>query len=154
MSHEHDDIDTNNSSNPTFESVLAKRVTRRDMLSGAGSAAALAVVGSTAAGTALAHGNGDGGYGGYPQRTLKLNFDPVAKNLEDVVTVPRGYSVDVLYALGDPIAKASRTTATMAPTTRRALRCAPAIITTACITSASATTGNTTSTCPIAGCCV
>jgi secreted PhoX family phosphatase len=105
MSHEHDDIDTNNSSNPTFESVLAMRVSRRDMLSGAGSAAALAVVGSTAAGTALAQGSADAAYGGYPHRTLKLNFDAVAKNLEDAVTVPRGYSVDVLYALGDPIAK-------------------------------------------------
>jgi secreted PhoX family phosphatase len=105
MSHEHDDIDTNNSSNPTFDSVLAKRVSRRDMLSGAGSAAALAVVGSTAAGTALAQGGDDAGYGGYPHRTLKLNFDPVAKSLEDAVTVPSGYSVDVLYALGDPIAK-------------------------------------------------
>ena len=107
MSYEHDDIDTNNSSNPTFDSVLAKRVSRRDMLGGAGSAAALAVIGSTAAGTALAHGNGDGGYGGYPQRTPRLNFAAIAKNLEDTVTVPRHYSCDVLYALGDPIAGAT-----------------------------------------------
>ena len=33
-----------------------------------------------------------------------LAFDAVAKNLNDVVTVPAGYSVTVLYRLGDPIA--------------------------------------------------
>jgi uncharacterized protein len=32
-----------------------------------------------------------------------LGFTPVAKNLLDVVTVPAGYSVQVLYRLGDPI---------------------------------------------------
>ncbi|RIV89838.1 PhoX family phosphatase [Aurantiacibacter xanthus] len=32
-----------------------------------------------------------------------LNFNAVAKNLDDVVTVPAGYSVSVLTALGDPI---------------------------------------------------
>lgn len=33
----------------------------------------------------------------------QLGFNPVAKNLLDVVTVPAGYSVSVLYRLGDPI---------------------------------------------------
>jgi secreted PhoX family phosphatase len=33
-----------------------------------------------------------------------LDFNPVAKNLNDLVTVPAGYSVTVLYRLGDPIA--------------------------------------------------
>tara|TARA_A100001391_G_scaffold7621_6_gene4922 strand:+ start:1220 stop:3694 length:2475 start_codon:yes stop_codon:yes gene_type:complete len=32
-----------------------------------------------------------------------LNFDAVAKNLDDVVTVPTGYTASVLTALGDPI---------------------------------------------------
>ncbi len=36
---------------------------------------------------------------GLPQ----LGFTPVAKSLADVVTVPAGYSVSVLYRLGDPI---------------------------------------------------
>ncbi len=35
--------------------------------------------------------------------TAKLDFQPVAKNLNDVVTVPAGYTVTVLYRLGDPI---------------------------------------------------
>lgn len=33
----------------------------------------------------------------------KLGFSAVAKNLNDIVTVPSGYSVTVLYRLGDPI---------------------------------------------------
>ncbi len=33
-----------------------------------------------------------------------LGFDAVAKNLEDIVTVPAGYSVTVMTRLGDPIA--------------------------------------------------
>jgi uncharacterized protein len=34
----------------------------------------------------------------------ELGFTPVAKNLNDIVTVPAGYNVSVLYRLGDPIA--------------------------------------------------
>lgn len=34
----------------------------------------------------------------------QLGFTAVAKNLNDVVTVPEGYTVTVLYRLGDPIA--------------------------------------------------
>ncbi len=113
MSHAHDDADTNNSSNPTFESVVTKRISRRELLGGSASAAALAAVGATAAGAANAHGNGHGNGGqgggdygnghGQRYRNLKLNFNPVAKNLDDAVTLPPGYSYDVLYALGDPI---------------------------------------------------
>jgi secreted PhoX family phosphatase len=33
-----------------------------------------------------------------------LDFNPVAKNLTDLVTVPAGYTVTVLYRTGDPIA--------------------------------------------------
>src|SRR5687768_5680266 len=108
MSHEHDEEDNNSSSNPTFDSVLTRRVSRRDMFGGMAGVAAMAAVGTTAANAANAapaHGSGYGnGPGSNPYRSLKLNFEPVAKNLQDAVTVPRGYSVDVLYALGDPIA--------------------------------------------------
>ena len=110
MSHAHDDVDTNSSTNPNFGSVVSKRMSRREMLGGTASAAALAAVGAAAAHPANAQGyggegNGQGGaYGAPRHRALKLNFDPVAKNLEDAVSLPRGYSYDVLYALGDPIA--------------------------------------------------
>jgi len=33
-----------------------------------------------------------------------LDFNPVAKNLDDLVTVPAGYTVTILYRTGDPIA--------------------------------------------------
>jgi secreted PhoX family phosphatase len=36
-----------------------------------------------------------------------LGFNPVAKSLADVVTVPAGYSISVLYRLGDPINSAT-----------------------------------------------
>jgi len=112
MSHAHDDdAGTNDSSNQDFQGVLSARVSRRDMLGGAASAAALAAVAASASTTANAHGQDGGyrsgigaGYGGSRHRALKLNFNPVAKNLEDAVTLPPGYSYDVLYALGDPIA--------------------------------------------------
>lgn len=38
-----------------------------------------------------------------------LGFTPVAKNLNDVVTVPAGYTVTVLYRTGDPINAATPT---------------------------------------------
>ena len=43
-----------------------------------------------------------------PQQRLlknqeKFTFNPVAKNLNDIVTVPAGYEANVLYALGDPL---------------------------------------------------
>src|SRR5262245_30607306 len=107
MSHDHDDADLNSSGNQEFQTVLTKRLSRRELFGGAASAAALAAVGATATDTASAHGANagyGGGYGGSRHRLLKLNFDPVAKNLEDAVTLPQGYSYDVLYALGDPIA--------------------------------------------------
>ncbi len=62
MSHEHDDNDTNESGNPTFESVLTKRVSRREMFGNVAGAAALVAVGTAAAETASAQGGG--GYGG------------------------------------------------------------------------------------------
>jgi len=107
MSHEHDDVDNNSSNNQSFQAVVTKRLTRRELFGGAASTAALAAVGATAANSAAAQGSNGGGYGGgygAPYRHLRLNFDPVAKNLEDAVTLPPGYSYDVLYALGDPIA--------------------------------------------------
>ena len=100
MSHDHVE-DHNSSGNPTFDSVLTTRLSRRDMLGGATGAAALAVIGGGMATAATAQDNPSG----LPQRKLKLNFNPVAKSLEDAVTLPRGYSYDVLYALGDPISR-------------------------------------------------
>ena len=97
-------IETNVSTNPTFGSVIEARLSRRQVLSGTAGAAALAMLGGLKTESALAHGSGfDDDF--FRHRRPQLGFSPVAKNLDDTVTVPRRYSYDVLYALGDPIAK-------------------------------------------------
>jgi secreted PhoX family phosphatase len=102
-----EDTDTNSSANQSFESVIQDRVSRRQVLSGTVGAAAIAVLGGLKSETAAAHGSSieDGFFG--RGRTPRLNFAAIAKNLEDTVTVPRHYSCDVLYALGDPITGAT-----------------------------------------------
>jgi secreted PhoX family phosphatase len=90
----HDRVtDHNNSKNPSLESIVSARVTRRDILGGAG---AVALVG----GSSLVSGVANAATG---SGSLALTFNPVAKSLEDAVTLPEGYRYDVLYALGDPI---------------------------------------------------
>ena len=111
-----DDIGTNPSTNPSFTDVIASRLSRRHLFG----------LGVGTAGTALLQACGGGGGGGtsFPilppapapappaptpappaqQAPLKLNFNAVAKSLDDVVTVPAGYTASVLYRLGDPIA--------------------------------------------------
>jgi secreted PhoX family phosphatase len=98
MSHEVT-AETNDSGNVTFDSVLGARLTRRNLLGGATGTLALAAAGGTLATAAVAHDAP-----GHGHRSLRLSFDPVAKNLEDAVTLPKGYRYDVLFALGDPIA--------------------------------------------------
>lgn len=91
---------SNTSSNPAFEQVLDTRLSRRSLLrSGAGVAAGAAALGSaTLTGCATVAS---------VPTPRKLGFDPVAKNLADAVTVPPGYRVQVLYALGDPLTAAT-----------------------------------------------
>jgi hypothetical protein len=99
----HDHENSNTSANPSLETVVAARLSRRDMLGGA---AALAAFGGAMSVPAAAHDGGYGqGYGYGRARNLKLGFSPVAKSIEDVVSVPEGYSFDILFALGDPMAK-------------------------------------------------
>jgi secreted PhoX family phosphatase len=96
----HDRIEEHNpSANPTFDSILEQRVSRRSMLGGA---AALAVAGTAIASPALAQ---DARGPRDPLRNLQLNFSAVAKSLDDAVILPPGYSYSVLFALGDPLSK-------------------------------------------------
>jgi uncharacterized protein len=114
----HDDEDRNFSANPSFESVLAARLSRRRALFGGMQATALAVLSGT---TLAACGSDDAPApvpppaGGNPTPTptptaapaptaLSLKFDAVAKSVADALTVPAGYTATVLYRLGDPIA--------------------------------------------------
>ena len=90
----------NTSANPSFESVLGARLSRRGLLRGG--------VGSV--GTALlagfgvsACGGGDGPDVETPAAPQLLGFTAVTKSLADTVSVPAGYTASVLYALGDPV---------------------------------------------------
>jgi hypothetical protein len=87
MSSDLEDIGVNPSGNPLFGDLVATRLSRRRLLQGGLATAGLAVLGRAApAGAASPLG-----FGGVPVSTA------------DAVRVPDGYSVDVLYAWGDPI---------------------------------------------------
>lgn len=94
------DAGTNPSSNPGFDTIIEARLSRRQMLCGTASTAALAILGGGVLERASAHGT-DRRFG---HQSRRLGFTAVPKSLDDVVTVPAGYRHDVLYALGDPIA--------------------------------------------------
>lgn len=96
---------SNTSANPSFESVLGARLSRRGLLRGS--------VGGV--GTALLGGLGLSACGGSdsdplpetppvaPPTAQLLGFAAVGKSLADRVSVPAGYTASVLYALGDPV---------------------------------------------------
>lgn len=95
--------DSNTSANPTFESVMAARLSRRGLLRGSVGTAATAVFGSFAT---AACGGGDDDTASTPASTAvtSLGFAAVGKTLADAITVPAGYTASVLYRCGDPIA--------------------------------------------------
>jgi uncharacterized protein len=100
MSSIDDGVVNNESSNETFEEVLNKRLSRRQVV-GSGTAAAtfasLGGVGSLlAAVPAEAHGRGR-------HRPPLLGFQGVPTSSADEVVVPEGYTAEVLIAWGDPI---------------------------------------------------
>ncbi len=94
------DEDSNTSDNPTFDSVLAARLSRRSLLRGGFGAAAVALTGG---GLAACGGSDDDPAPAAPTDTL-LGFSAVAKSLEDKMAVPAGYTATVLLAVGDPLA--------------------------------------------------
>src|SRR5262245_46388223 len=87
-----DDALSNPSPNRSFETVLAARYSRRQLLAG----------GLVAAGAAFL---GRSGLRPEPARASSglLGFRGVPVSTADAVVVPPGYSADVLYAWGDPI---------------------------------------------------
>jgi uncharacterized protein len=98
-----DDIGYNDSANPTFDSVLQARLSRRGLLRGGVGTAATALFGSV---PLIACGGGDDAPAA-PGTVSALSFTAVAKSVADVVTVPAGYTATVLYALGDPLTAAT-----------------------------------------------
>ena len=105
-----DDIGSNDSSNPDFQSVLHARLSRRSMLRGGLASAAGALFGSLGLSACAGGGDGDGPSALPSSRASReklLGFKAVAKSVADMVTVPAGYTATVLYALGDPLTAAT-----------------------------------------------
>ena len=92
------DEDSNTSPNPTFDSILQTRLSRRRIMGGGVASAATVVLGSF--GLSACSSGSDAVPG---PSALPLAFTPVPKALADVVTVPTGYKASVIYALGDPL---------------------------------------------------
>jgi len=91
--------DSNASQNPTFDSVLKARLSRRGLLRGGVGTFGAAMLGGLGV---SACGGGDDDPVPAPAEKL-LAFTAVPKSLADVVAVPAGYTATVLYALGDPL---------------------------------------------------
>jgi uncharacterized protein len=91
--------DSNTSDNPHFDQVMHARLSRRGLLRGAASSAAVMGLAPFAP-LAL---SGCGGGGNDAGAAPLLAFTAVAKGIQDAVVVPAGYSAQVIYALGDPL---------------------------------------------------
>jgi uncharacterized protein len=95
-----DDLESNTSANPAFDSILRVAFSRRGFLraaAGTGGFAALSSIGLSGCGS-------DSDAAVPPQSPpFALKFNPIAKNLLDTVTVAPGYSSRALYRLGDPL---------------------------------------------------
>jgi len=93
-----DDAIVNASDNAHIQDLLHVRLSRRQALRGGIGATTAALLGSV--GLSACGGGDDLAPAVTP---LKLGFTAVAKNKLDVVTVPEGYQVSVLHAVGDPL---------------------------------------------------
>lgn len=91
---------SNTSKNPTFDSILQARLSRRGLLRGSVGTVGTALLGGFGV---AACGGGDDAVAAAPAAAALLGFGAVAKSLADVVSVPAGYTANVIYALGDPL---------------------------------------------------
>lgn len=107
--HEDQELDNNTSDNIHFRDILEQHISRRSLITKTASGAVAITLASTLTGCNDDDNNSSNNGGTPPtpvdpnKKPEKLNFSPVAKNLNDIVTVPEGYEATVLYALGDSI---------------------------------------------------
>jgi secreted PhoX family phosphatase len=90
----------NRSLNPYFGAVVHRALSRRGMLKGA---TVLALATGTAAAVTTPAAAGSLPAGGTDRPPRGLDFTPVAPNTADAVTIPEGYSQQVVIRWGDPI---------------------------------------------------
>jgi len=98
------DEDSNTSANPSFDSVLQARLSRRGLLRGSVGGVGAAVLGGMGL---TACGGGSGSDAVATPTEAPLGFTAVGKSLLDTVVVPAGYTASVIYALGDPLTAAT-----------------------------------------------
>lgn len=91
-----DGSDVNPTNNPHIYDLMAASLSRRQTLKGGLGVTTSVLLGSM--GVAACGGSNDSG-----AAALALGFTAVAMNKNDVVTVPAGYQVSILHALGDPM---------------------------------------------------
>ena len=97
QAYDFDEENSNTSANPTFDSVLGARLSRRGLLRGGVATAGTAVLGAF---SLSACGGSDDPV--VPAEKL-LGFTAVGKSLADKLVIPAGYTASVVYALGDPL---------------------------------------------------
>ncbi|MFV5616634.1 PhoX family phosphatase, partial [Acinetobacter baumannii] len=91
-----------------FRDILEQHISRRSLITKAASGAVALTLASTLTGCNDNDDDSGSNNGGTTpvdpnKKPEKLTFTPVAKNLNDIVTVPEGYEANVIYALGDSI---------------------------------------------------
>lgn len=106
--HEDQELDNNTSDNIHFRDVLDQYVSRHSLITKAASGAVALTLASTLTGCNDNNDDSGSNNGGTApvvpnKKPEKLTFTPVAKNLNDIVTVPEGYEANVIYALGDSL---------------------------------------------------
>ena len=100
--HENQELDNNTSNNIHFRDILEQHISRRSLITKTASGAAALALASSLTGCNDDDNNIVDTISPV-KKPEKLTFNPVAKNLNDIVTVPEGYEANVLYALGDSI---------------------------------------------------
>jgi secreted PhoX family phosphatase len=98
---------SNSTDNPTFRDVLQRAVSRRSVLRVGAVLSATAGGLALSGGTAAAHCPDCADYSGGPlfhtDGVRGLRFDPVAPNTADALTIPDGYTSNVVIRWGDPV---------------------------------------------------
>ncbi|MBN6520582.1 phosphatase [Acinetobacter pittii] len=106
--HEDQELDNNTSDNIHFRDILEQHISRRSLITKAASGAVALTLASTLTGCNDSDDDSGSNNGGTTpvdpnKKPEKLTFTAVAKNHNDLVTVPEGYEANVIFALGDSI---------------------------------------------------
>ena len=95
--------DSNTTNNPHIDALVTTRLSRRSILLGGAGAAATSLFGGAALSGCAANMGSSMGAASSSAPLSALGFTAVAKSIADKVSVPAGYAVQIIYALGDPM---------------------------------------------------